>query len=278
MSYPFVASHVRLGRARGPRLALVVHMAEGGGTVGYLSRPNPNGVAVHFVIEYSGRTVQMLELTEMGASIRASAIRASDDPDGFYGRSHALAVMGVWADTRHGTPGPNHASIQVEVEGFARSGPNPAQNAALAALYLDLRTRYPGIRSLGHRDFASYKACPGRSIAWRLVGGHGRAVAEPPVPPRPPARPERTLEDDVVIVETFPSPRSAVADEPVRSFTFDVETGVFRELGKVAAGTYSVDATVRFLRETSPKGLFVRLVTGPTGRRLVSAGSVDLDS
>ena len=173
MTYPYVQSYVDLGRAKGPRLAIVWHMAEGGGTVGYLAKPNPNGVSVHFVIEYTGRIVQMLSLDHMQSSIRTSDIRTTDDGDRFYGASAARAVMGNWADIKHGTPGPNHASIGVEMEGFAATGPNALQSVAMARLWRDLSTKWPSIRSLGHRDFADYKACPGKQVKWQLVGGHG---------------------------------------------------------------------------------------------------------
>jgi hypothetical protein len=174
-TYPFVQSATDLGRAVGPRRAVTWHMAEGGGTVGYLAKPNPNGVSVHFVIERSGRIVQMLDLTHMQSSLRTSDIRTSDDADHFYGRTHALAVMGTWADIKSGTRGPNHASIGVEMEGYAAIGPNDAQVVAMATLYHDLVTRWPAIRSLAHRDFQDYKPCPGRQIPWAVVGGHGAA-------------------------------------------------------------------------------------------------------
>lgn len=182
MTYPYVQSAVDLGPARGPRLAVVWHMAEGGGTVGYLSRPNPNGVSVHFVIERDGDIVQMLQLDRMHSSIRASDIRTTDDKPYdwagvpvVYGATAARAVLGRWADTAKSL-GPNHASIGVEIEGYAKDGPNARQVAAIAELHRDLETRYPGIRSLSHRDFADYKACPGKRIPWDRVGGHGPEV------------------------------------------------------------------------------------------------------
>ena len=183
MVYAYVPAYYNIGAARGPRLAVVWHMAEGGGTVGYLSRQNPNGVSVHYVIEYRGRIVQMLNESRMHTSIRikhpsgAHAIRHTNDADGFYGQAAAVAVMGKWADV-HTSLGPNHASIGVEIEGFAADGPNAKQRPAMAALFADLRTRYPFIRSLGHRDF-NLKACPGRKIPWDAVGGHGTTPATP---------------------------------------------------------------------------------------------------
>lgn len=163
------------------------HFAEGGGTVGYLAKENPNGVSVHFVIEYTGRIVQMLGLDRMHTSIRPSSIRTTDDAPFdwrgtriVYGRTAAKAVLGEWADTAKSL-GPNHATIGVEIEGFARNGPNDKQKDAMARLWTDLADRYPGIRSLGHRDFASYKACPGKLIPWEEVGGHGPSPVEAPV-------------------------------------------------------------------------------------------------
>lgn len=174
MTYPFVASYHDYGPAKGPRLGLVWHMAEGGGTVGYLAKPNPNGVAVHFVIERDGDIVQMLRLDHANGSIRPAAIRTTDDqPYAWagvpvtYGATAAKAVLGTWWSD------PNSATIGVECEGFAADGPTTAQATSMDWLWRDLSARYPGIRSLGHRDFADYKACPGKRIPWDRVGGHG---------------------------------------------------------------------------------------------------------
>jgi hypothetical protein len=181
MPFPFTASHVDLGPARGPRLAMAWHMAEGGGTVGFLAKANPHGVSVHFVIEHSGRIVQMLALERMHTSIRIRnkngtlALRSTDDPAGSpigYGVTARRAVMGEWADVA-ATLGPNHATIGVEVEGFAAAGPNIAQRAAAAALAAEMHATFPALRGhLGHRDF-NVKGCPGGLFPFAALGGHG---------------------------------------------------------------------------------------------------------
>lgn len=166
MAYPYVQAFHDYGPRKGPVLGFVVHMAEGGGTVGYLSRETARGVSVHYVIEYSGRTVQMLREDHASGSINPNDIRTGNDPDGFFGRSDANAVLGVWVTD------PNSVTVTVEVEGFAAAGPNATQNASLARLARDVATRHP-VRNLGHRDFQDYKACPGRLIPWADMGGHG---------------------------------------------------------------------------------------------------------
>lgn len=176
MGYPFVQAANDYGPRKGPVLAFVVHMAEGGGTVGFLSRPNLRGVSVHYVIEYSGRIVRMLAETHASGSINPTDLRSTDGPAPF-GASAARAVLGPWARD------PNSAVITVEVEGFAATGPNDAQRAALVALVNDVRSRYPKIGILGHRDFTSRKACPGPHIPWPALGGHGPMTVQTITPP-----------------------------------------------------------------------------------------------
>ena len=177
MTYPFIqAAFDAYGKMPAKPLALVTHMAEGGGTVGYLSRDPKRGVSVHFVIERSGRTVQMLRLDRISGSINPRLLRSSDDPP-FVGYGGELitcgatarrAVLGTWERN------PNAVCITVEVEGFALAGPNLDQRKALVLLSRDLRKRLPTLRgNLGHRDFAAYKRCPGKLIPYLNMGGHG---------------------------------------------------------------------------------------------------------
>jgi hypothetical protein len=271
-AYAFVPSAVDLGRARGPRRAFVVHMAEGGNTVGYLSRPNPNGVSVHFVVKRTGSVVRMLDLDRMHSSIKSSAIRTTDDADGFYGVTAARAVMGEWADVRRSL-GPNHASIAVEVEGFAREGPSATQSFALARLYEDLRTRFPGIRALGHRDFASYKQCPGRLIRWQDLGGHGATGATG-------ASADTSTEEDqdvrVVVVREreWPAPRRFTAPGPLRRFSATEE--IEPPIGAGYAGW--ADASVSIESSGVPHGAgFLRLSSGGSAGKYVLAAQVALE-
>jgi hypothetical protein len=173
MTYPYVQAAFDYGARKGPALAFVVHMAEGAGTVGYLSRDPARGVSVHYVIETSGRIVQMLHEDRASGSINPNDLRTTNDADGFFGVKAAHAVLGSWASN------PNAAVISLEIEGYASQGPNKAQHDALVRLVTDVRSRHPKIGLLGHRDFADYKACPGRRIDWASIGGHGPHIATP---------------------------------------------------------------------------------------------------
>lgn len=177
MVYPVAAGRYSIPRANVAPRAILVHMAEGGGVVGYMSRPNRNGVTSEFACERSGRIVRLIDPDDRaGTTVRVSAIRTTDDPPytqpGSYvvrhGWTAARAVLGhLWRD-------PNRACIAIEVEGFAAAGPNLAQRRALVLWARDMRETYPTLRGLlVHRDFASYKRCPGRGIPLRNMGGHG---------------------------------------------------------------------------------------------------------
>lgn len=176
----YVASRYDLGPARGPRAGILWHMAEGFGTVAYLANDPARGVSVHYVVEQTGRVTQMLPLDHMHSSVDPSSIRETDD-DPYtwheleirYGRTAAAAVLGDWRTPVNGSGGPNHASIGIEVEGFAADGPNDAQLPAIAELAGFLEGVFPSSRPLGHRDLQDYKACPGHRFPWELVGGHG---------------------------------------------------------------------------------------------------------
>lgn len=168
MGYPFVQG-ISYGPRKGPVKAFVIHMAEGAGTVGYLrddATPPARGVSVHYVLEYSGRVVQMLKESDASGSINPKSLRTTEGPAP-YGAKVRKRVMGLWDHD------PNSAVISLEIEGFAHDGPNSAQDAALVKLVNDVRSRYPDMGLLGHRDFQDYKACPGTRILWGSIGGHG---------------------------------------------------------------------------------------------------------
>lgn len=152
--------------------AIVVHMAEGGGTVSWLTRNDGN--SSHYVVEYSGRVVQMVRESEAAGSMNPKTTRTGDDaPYGYggivivYGRT-ALNAAGISAD-------PNRYAIAIEVEGFAAAGPNELQTGALTRLVADIRRRHGPLHVLGHRDQQDYKPCPGHKMPWHLFGGHGPA-------------------------------------------------------------------------------------------------------
>lgn len=172
-TYPYVPAYFdNLGPRKGPTLGLLYHMAEGGGTVGYLDKngsPPPRGVSVHAVCEYSGRVVQMLKFGDASGSLNPSD-RSTDKA--YFGHSILVDVLGDWWRD------PNSAVISMEIEGFAKDGPNQKQVASAIAWGLDMRGRYPSIRgAIGHADQTDTKRCPGATPPMRAifdrVGGHG---------------------------------------------------------------------------------------------------------
>jgi hypothetical protein len=226
MPFPFVQAFHDLGLRGEPILGFTIHMAEGGGTVGFLQHANPRGVSVHYVIEDDGRIVQMLLESHMHTSIRiqnkdgSNAIRQGNDPDGFFGHGAAVAVLGDTADTRT-TLGPNNSTIAVEIEGFAKKGPNEEQKAALVALVTDVQQRHPKIGLLGHRDH-NIKGCPGLSIPWDRLGGHGPAAGGGAMPGV-----ETTLPQSLAVGK-LTIPQGTVAIRISNHARFEVPTTVTR--------------------------------------------------
>ena len=244
MTYPYVQAANDYGPRKGPVRAFLVHMAEGGGTVGFLSRHNPRGVSVHYVIEYSGRIVQMLAESHASGSLNPNNIRTDDGPEP-YGASVAKAVMGSWWHD------PNSAVISVELEGFEQKGPNIDQRNSLASLVADVRSRYPQMGLLGHRDFTNEKQCPGPYIPWPKLGGHGpyHPVPAPSyrirIDPRATVRAyvlKRPKTGSTYCIESWtdtvwgPVGSSAAASAPVHRFTCDGSSAALTTL--VTSGTY----------------------------------------
>lgn len=169
-TYPFVkAGAPDYGARKGPALGLMLHMAEGGGTVGYLSRKPPRGVSVHAVCDVRGIVTQMLPWERASGSLNP-ADRSTDKA--YFGQQHLMDVLGSWWTD------PNSAVLSMEIEGFAAKGPTKAQVDAAIAWGLDMRDRFPTLRgALGHADQTNTKGCPGTTAAMQAVfagvGGHG---------------------------------------------------------------------------------------------------------
>lgn len=189
----FVAAPDNWSRSATAIRGIVVHMAEGGGTVSWLTRNDGN--SSHYVVEYDGDIVQMVLEARAAGSINPGALRTGDDAAYVYlgesvryGRTAGTKVLGaLYAN-------PNAAVIAIEVEGFAATGPNSVQRAALARLVADIRRRRGKLGVLGHRDFQSYKACPGHRVPWIDYGGHTAvAVATAPAPAPSPVPQEEVM-------------------------------------------------------------------------------------
>lgn len=181
----FVAAPDHWARGGVPIRAIIIHMAEGGGTVSWLTRLDGN--SSHYVVEYDGEVVQMVAEARAAGSMNPKSTRTTDDPAFSYlgstcryGITALRSMLGSYASN------PNAAVIAIEVEGFAATGPNTRQRASLARLVADIRRRRGALPCGGHRDQQSYKACPGKRIPWVDYGGHAvrtaAVVIKPPAP------------------------------------------------------------------------------------------------
>jgi len=172
------------GARSGPTKAVVFHMAEGTDVASYLVTERRAGVSVQYTIEQKtsrfgdGEIVRTLPERRISGSLAPDKIRRDNDPDGYYGAKHAKYALGDW------WLNPNEAVISVEVAGRADDGPTPRQVESMIALFADIDRRYGRVIPLAHRDFANYKACPGRTpaikLAFRTMGGHGKDFDQRP--------------------------------------------------------------------------------------------------
>lgn len=161
---PYPATYDYGSRVGRPTLAIVFHMAEGRNVAQYLAGSNiGRGVSVHYTIEQKtsrwadGEVVRCLPERRISGSINPRTLRKGDDPGGYYGASYAKKALGeLWTN-------PNVAVISVEVAGFAKDGPTPAQQDSMVALWREVDRRYGGVDVLAHRDFQDVKPCPGLS-------------------------------------------------------------------------------------------------------------------
>jgi len=166
--YPYTQARYIYGKRKGS-LALMLHMAEGFNTVSYLANDPARGVSANFVCELDGTMVRMMAFDAASGSLNP---RDRSTDKAYYGHSHLVDVLGEWWTN------PNNALIQVEMEGFAATGPNAKQIEAAVTLTADAIHRFPSIRgALGHADQTNTKACPGRTDAMKRlftnIGGHG---------------------------------------------------------------------------------------------------------
>ena len=73
----YVAAPDHWSRGTVPIRAITIHMAEGGGTVSWLTRNDGN--SSHYVVEYDGEVVQMVAEGRAAGSMNPKLTRTTDD-------------------------------------------------------------------------------------------------------------------------------------------------------------------------------------------------------
>lgn len=262
MIYP-VRPGIDYGRRRGTR-GLEFHMTEGNGGYGdvaYLMRhagetvaewhARIRGVSAHVVIINDGTIYQMVDFDHVSGNLNP-ADRAAEY--GYYGHSTLVDVLGdpEWKD-------PNQWSLSAELAGKRAAGPTDAQVKSALAWGHDMIDRYPTLRgAYGHHD-QSPKPCPGLSANMKAIfaglGGHG------------------LWEGDMAeVVIEFAAPIGFTTNDTVNgaaSWAADPPHALLQRV----KGALKVDATV-YIATGTPHGHFVRVITGPGGRRIVAAKDV----
>ncbi len=248
--------------------AIVAHMAEGGGTVTWLLRNDGN--SSHYVVEYDGTIVALVDEERAAGSMNPDVTRTTDDqPFTYLGERVTYGISALKAALGTGIADPNRYAIAIEVEGFATVGPNEDQRLALARLIGDIRRRRGALPVLGHRDQQAQKACPGHRIPWVDYGGHGA---------KPGTTPDTVTSEAYVFTEftrqagTFTIP----ADREVAGFRIDPATGAIAERktwparSTPSGGDYDAIATTTIMRGNP----FLRVVGGFFDGCLVSTSQV----
>ena len=197
LPYRYVPAKHDYGKSPVPKEGIVLHMAEGNRVLEYLAGGNVlRGVSATFICTIEGEIVQMLPLDHTSGSLNARDVRRSTDPKGRWG---ARYTKYYGPELYQGKA--NQLTISIECAGFAKDGPNKAQQAAIIELVERLRKRSK--RTLGfniHCDFADYKSCPGWSQGIRNIidaVGHGREK-DVVTPPDPDPDPDKPTYDEVV--------------------------------------------------------------------------------
>jgi hypothetical protein len=198
----FVAAPDNWTRNGAPIRGIVIHMAEGGGTVTWLTRLDGN--SSHYVVEYDGSVTQMVLEARAAGSMNPKITRADDDaPFTYLGATVRYGITALKAALGVGSTDPNRYVIAIETEGFAATGPNAKQRAALARLVADIRKRRGALAVIGHRDQQNQKACPGRRIPWVDYGGHAVKRSSAPAPMDTPVTEETMQSFSVPEVRTL---------------------------------------------------------------------------
>ena len=273
MSYPFVAAYWdAYGPRKGPTLGIGLHMAEGGGTVGYLDKIGtipPRGVSVHAVCDRAGVVTQMLKWGDASGSLN-TANRSTEK--GYYGHSVLVAVLGDWWTD------PNSAIVSMEIEGMAATGPNALQVPAVIAWGLDMRRMFTTIRgAFGHADQTDTKGCPGTTAAMKAIfagiGGHGLFTTPTETST---VAPTGSTGDSMATttITLFPKGPQTVAVGPgtLQGYKLDSGTGVMTNGAKQAFAAASgclADAYVAI----SGRGTFVRVTNGVFAGQLLSGSA-----
>lgn len=208
LAYRFVAAPDNWDRNGGAVRAIVCHMAQGGGTVSWLTRDDGN--SSHYVVEYDGRITQMVRESRAAGSMNPDLTRTTNDaPFTFEGETIVYGITALKSAFGTGYRDPNRYAIAIEVEGYAGrapsdadpradplGGPNDRQTTAIAALIADIRRRRGALPVIGHRDQQAYKACPGHRFPWAILGGHGGKTS--PTTPIPTPSTEATVKSFAV--------------------------------------------------------------------------------